>query len=477
MPVERNQVLRRGVGQENAARVALGRADQDQKLRRALLRRYAGENEALVSGQICFYWRDARAPDLMKIRWRGPARVILREDDDDGKPMVYWVAHGSQLLRCAPHHVRPDFRQVGGETSIGGLESARRAVSELKSRGVTRFIDLNKLNKRRLEEVDTDEEGLDDDDFPDLGPPRRRPRLDIEMEVDQEELPDTIAELDALQPSRSISPAPTTPGISPVGQDAAALIPIPESDVEADPPATGAGHPVPMLDEPPAGGEPPQPPAADGHPPGLSGDEPEPNEEPSIPPSARAQHPEISLDPETASLYEPSTGREDFAARRLRYDRQETMQFGPTFSRPPRPTSQPYENPLASTDRGAAELPESYSQVYVIEDLDGSKLPPGWKIDEAGYMVLTDEVTDFWEVKSGCLIRHHVQPRHGLFNVMDFKDVPIDPQYLDPVRVSVMKMADGRIEVATDDGSLRHRRPQASLDRCDGLPDHWSCSS
>ena len=92
--------------------MALVKADQDQRLHRALLRKYSGTNAPLQSGQTCWYWRDARASDLVKIRWKGPARVILREDDDKGKPVTYWIVHGTQLLRCVPHHVRADFQQA-----------------------------------------------------------------------------------------------------------------------------------------------------------------------------------------------------------------------------------------------------------------------------------------------------------------------------------------------------------------------------
>eukprot|EP00435_Cladocopium_sp_Y103_P045561 s261_g13.t1 len=109
-----------------AAKMALIKADEDQRLRRALLRRYAGTNTILQAGQQCWYWRDARASDLCKIRWLGPARVILREDQADGKPLQHWLSHGSQLLRCAPHHVRPDFRQAA-ETLVGDIAEARKA--------------------------------------------------------------------------------------------------------------------------------------------------------------------------------------------------------------------------------------------------------------------------------------------------------------------------------------------------------------
>ena len=75
------------------AKMAIVQADADQKLRRALLRKYVGTNIALSPGQTCFYWRDARAADLVKIRWKGPATVLMREDDDDVRPRVYWIGH------------------------------------------------------------------------------------------------------------------------------------------------------------------------------------------------------------------------------------------------------------------------------------------------------------------------------------------------------------------------------------------------
>ena len=69
------------------AKMAIVQAETDQKLRRALLRRYAGTNVLLSPGQTCFYWRGARSTDLEKIRCTGPATVLMREDDpDSGKP-------------------------------------------------------------------------------------------------------------------------------------------------------------------------------------------------------------------------------------------------------------------------------------------------------------------------------------------------------------------------------------------------------
>ena len=128
--------------------------------------------------------------DLVKIRWLGPATVIFREDDPStGKPHLYWIAHGTQLLRCAPHHVRADFHTA--DTVIGGLVEARRMVNQLKSRGVTRYLDLERVNKRNIEDVDEDEEADGEEEIGVIPqPPLRRQRLEdspsgaLELDLD-----------------------------------------------------------------------------------------------------------------------------------------------------------------------------------------------------------------------------------------------------------------------------------------------------
>ena len=74
--------------------------------------------------------------------------------------------------------MRPDFRHHEAST-LDGLAEARKEVASLKSRGVTRFVDLNRVNKRNVEEIQSDEE-----EFPDAGPPRQRPRLDPIPQLD-----------------------------------------------------------------------------------------------------------------------------------------------------------------------------------------------------------------------------------------------------------------------------------------------------
>ena len=60
------------------------------------------------------------------------------------------------------------------------LQAARKAVAELKSRGVTRFLDLNKANKRNYDEVSSDDEAMDDDDGGELDNPNPRLRARLE---------------------------------------------------------------------------------------------------------------------------------------------------------------------------------------------------------------------------------------------------------------------------------------------------------
>ena len=427
------------------AKVAIVKADADRRLRRALLRRYAGSNTLLEPGQSCYYWRDARQADLVKIRWLGPATVILREDDPtSGRPHLYWIAHGTQLLRCAPHHVRADFRTA--DTVIGGLVEARRIVGQLKSRGVTRYLDLERVNKRNIDDVDEDEEAEGEEDGDDVPqPPLRRQRLDdgvgqsgaVDLDFGDDGHHDDQEDdyTPSIAPADLEDPAPSPDAVLPVNVDT--------DDVDTIPTEPGENTP-------------------------LNSSQPEPGHEPSIPPSvpdspssttrSRSQRgeptPALTLDLEIASLYEPA-GPEDFAARRLRFDRQEVQGYGPQRARPSAGASvQPYETQSAPSLNPISENPEAFSQAFSVEEVDTSALPSGWTMDEEGYFQLSDRPMDFWEIRAGCLIRHHLLPRFAFYQIKKTPDpdIPIGPQYLDSLRVTVSKFADGTVEISTDDG-------------------------
>ena len=416
----------------NAARTAIMHAESDRKLRRALLRRYAGSNKPLEIGQECFYWRDAQASDLVKIRWKGPARVVLKEVDDDGVPTVYWIAHKTQLLRCAPHHVRGDLTS-SSETAVENLKIASDTLKSLKSRGVTRYIDLNKANKREIDDVEIDEEDFESDageqeskrrrlDFLDNppGPPgdendmdNYEPSTPRELREQAEHLENQVPP-DAEPPSEPAAPTTSTP------MAVEELPAVPEDDASAHETVQSE-----TVHEP----------------------EPSPSarNEPEPPPSVRLDpEPPPELDPVTAERFATPSVPEDFGQRRLRLDRQETLSFGPQ--------RRGLSSTTAATPYSRKEPEDIVSHAFVVEDVDNTKLPAGWKFNaETGYFELNSQTPrDFWEIKNGCLIRHHVQQRRGLFDPSNLKDIPVPVDRLDALRVTLYRDASGDPHSFTD---------------------------
>ena len=372
-PMHLESTFEEELNKRNSAKIAIIHADTDQRLRRALLRKYAGTNAPLQPGMKCFYWRDARAADLIKIRWKGPATVILREDDADQRPKVYWIAHKSQLLRCAPHHVRPEIGKAAS-TALGDLQTAKDLVKQLKSRGVTRFIDLEVVNKRNIDDVASDEELLDDLSGDELEPPAQRRRL-----IDPEQLPPMPSGEadDEYSPEAEITVDQGGVLVFPSNADEV-------TEVQADLPLEVNTMASPSNAEPQA----------------------EPSQEPS--PRSPRQIPRQQLDPETLALYQPA-GPEDFAAQRLRYDRQETLQFG---LRRPRTFAEPDPVPR---QHGAGPYD-----------------------------------------KTGCLVRHHAVPRRTNFDPQqmseeELKQMPVPLDKLEKMRVSVRRFGS---EVKTKTDSL-----------------------
>ena len=113
----------------------------------------------------------------------------------------------------------------------------------------------------------------------------------------------------------------------------------------------------------------------------------------------------------------------------MRLDRQETMSFGP--QRTARASMTPYMKP---------PQPENAETVFEVEDLDADSLPPGWIFQkDTKTLELKSSLKDFWEIKGGCLIRHHVNPRSKLFDIRDRRDLPVPVEDLDDVQVTVYR--------------------------------------
>ena len=483
--------------QRAAAKKALISADLDAKLRRALLRQYQGADLPLQIGQKCFFWRDQRQDKLVKIRWHGPARIVMVEHSKDDRPELYWLSYKTQLIRCSPHHVRADF--TAADTQLADAQEARREVATLRSRGVTRFLDLDKVNKRHHpDELNEDEmaSGSEPDDDEGGGddlqqPPSRRQRTTYDM-IPQDE-PSFEEAMDQMQQQLDRerqqnqddelyepSLAPTSPANTPAEH--------PEFPGQARPPVLPAPADPALLAPDPVL----QPPAP------INVDEPEPSREPSIMATApntpmNASDP-LSVQPSAVTstdmhLYEPTTAP-DFLQRRRQMDRQENMQFGPFGPMrrraaqrhapydqdPPEGEQHPGQRDPASELIGQAfTVSELIGQAFTVSDIGGDFLPTGWSVDEEGYFQLdTKNYHDYWEIRAGCLIRHHLQPRHRPHDITKTKDCPLELKQLDPVQVTLMRLPNGIRQITTDRYDTVVPASQVLLDWHDDLPDQWS---
>ena len=141
------------------AATAVVKADNDLRLRRALLRQHRGEPPQLLVGQRCYYWREAAGPGP-RIRWKGPATVVLVESQrgPDTPPSVYWLVHGTALIRAAPEHVRPDLESA---TLAADTPALHDLVRKVQNRGTTVYVDLFRTNRKRRRQdlADSDQEG------------------------------------------------------------------------------------------------------------------------------------------------------------------------------------------------------------------------------------------------------------------------------------------------------------------------------
>ena len=136
-PLDFNQIQAKRL----AAQMAFLKADSDARLRRAMLQNFKKTRHYIVVGQLCYYWRIQRSGILQKNKWRGPARCVAEERDEDGKQIVLWLCHGTSLLRCSPHQVRPLVKDAGLHKPVD-TKAALEDLKELRARSTTQFRDV-----------------------------------------------------------------------------------------------------------------------------------------------------------------------------------------------------------------------------------------------------------------------------------------------------------------------------------------------
>ena len=116
-------------------------ADTDARLRRAMNKNFRENRQEVAVGQKCWYWRVAGAGILRKAKWRGPARVVTIEKNDDGRPIVMWLVHGTSLIRCSPYQVRPLVEETG-YAKAADPQAALDDLKDLRARSTTQFKDV-----------------------------------------------------------------------------------------------------------------------------------------------------------------------------------------------------------------------------------------------------------------------------------------------------------------------------------------------
>ena len=122
----------------HAARKAMVEADNDDKVRRAIVHRpRVARAQELAVGDFVYYWRKYRDDGKAGL-WRGPARII---GFYDGRSKL-WVNYGNKVIRCAPEQVRrlTCDQEAALRFVTEDMIAARRRLSD---RGAQVFVDIS----------------------------------------------------------------------------------------------------------------------------------------------------------------------------------------------------------------------------------------------------------------------------------------------------------------------------------------------
>ena len=115
------------------ARQVFWEADNNQTIRRALLRRSNPVRGPYKPGDWVLYWMRKGSPNRLAAgRWHGPARVISQEGQS-----ITWISHGTIILRCAPENLRPASLREWQQLSASDQGEITRNAG-----GASSFIDL-----------------------------------------------------------------------------------------------------------------------------------------------------------------------------------------------------------------------------------------------------------------------------------------------------------------------------------------------
>ena len=134
-----------------AGATAFLKANVSNAIRSSLLARSRPTRREYEVGEWAFYWRVLKDESkLEKVHWHGPGLVSLKEpkanEENVVRDHVYWLVHGSAILRCTPELMRPEFPQERDQRELeqNGQQTARDLLSGV--RGPVNFYDLSGQN-------------------------------------------------------------------------------------------------------------------------------------------------------------------------------------------------------------------------------------------------------------------------------------------------------------------------------------------
>ena len=398
-----------------SAQRACAKAEVDVKLRRALLRRFTGKDEELHPGERCLYWRESNNK-FHTVQWRGPAVVVaVQRDPETGAVDVYWIAHNTVLLRAGRQHVRkiPD-----DEGRVDGGDRATAALDGLRQRRVVRMIDLNKTNKRTLDELDPETS----DYSPSIAPaPAGTPLVDEPDRLEELPSPDELGGLDSLREEQ-----PTEVEMredQPLqAEDAAELLLRPDSPLAGE----TENQELRQISQ----DEPMSEPSHGGSPAAQTDDAGELLDQ--LPPVPEDQDLQDAV-PRGEQASSSATGQidpsfipvpeESFCERRKRFDLQETI-----MPRIRAPEHRRLHEPKSKKARTESDVDV---ELYGF-DFAQMALPSGWHYDSKSNEFFLGDVQDFWSFEDGFLVRNHVVGRCETFHAGE-AEFPIPAEQLQSV--------------------------------------------
>ena len=129
------EAFRKSLERRSQARQAFIEMDNDEAMRRALLRRSNPTRGPLKPGMWMLYWIKKSNPNRLAAgKWYGPAKIISVE----GSSIVY-LSHGTKTIRAPPEYLRPASLQEWHQASSETVEFSRGTAPAGGSRHV---IDL-----------------------------------------------------------------------------------------------------------------------------------------------------------------------------------------------------------------------------------------------------------------------------------------------------------------------------------------------